>query len=181
VSHSAFSPKAGVNIRYAQSARHVGNWYANVSRSFKTATLDQLYDQRTIPVPFPPFGITISNFELDPQRGTSIETGLYHRADLAPGRLAGELSLSVYQMDMTDELDFDVATFRFVNIGKSRHRGVEAGLKLYVRDDATVFFNYTLQNVTNRADDAFKGNFVKAIPRDFISAASARGIRRACA
>ena len=167
--HTAFSPKAGINVRYARSARHVGNWYANVSRSFKTATLDQLYDQRTIPVPFPPFSITISNDELDPQRGTSIETGLYHRADLAPGRLAGELSLSVYQMDMTDELDFDITTFRFVNIGESRHRGVEAGVKLYMREQATVFFNYTLQNVTAQAGD-FEGNYVKAIPRDFISA-----------
>ena len=168
-SHTAFSPKAGINVRYAQSARHVGNWYANVSRSFKTATLDQLYDQRLIPVPFPPFGITISNDELEPQRGTSFETGLYHRADLAPGRLAGELSLSVYQMDMTDELDFQVETFQFVNIGESRHRGVEAGVKLYMREQATVFFNYTLQNVTAQAGN-FVGNYVKAIPRDFISA-----------
>ena len=63
--HTAFSPKVGVNVRYIQSVRHIGNWYANVSRSFKTATLDQLYDQRTIPVPFPPFGITISNDELN--------------------------------------------------------------------------------------------------------------------
>ncbi len=167
--HTAFSPKAGVNVRYVQSARHVGNWYANMARSFKTATLDQLYDQRKIPVPFPPFGITISNDELDPQRGLSFETGFYHRAELTPGRLAGELSLSVYQMDMTDELDFDIETFRFVNIGKSRHRGVEAGLKLYAGEQASAFFNYTLQNVTSRAGEN-KGNYVKAIPRDYLSA-----------
>ena len=167
--HSAFSPKAGINIRYAGSARHVGHWYANVSRSFKTATLDQLYDQRTIPVPFPPFAISISNAELDPQRGTSVETGIYHRAEFEPGRLAGEASLSVYQMDMVDELDFSIETFSFVNIGKSRHRGVEAGGKLYVQDHTTIFFNYTLQNVTSRFG-AFEGNYVKAIPRDFVSA-----------
>ena len=167
--HSAFSPKAGINVRYAGSVRHVGHWYANVSRSFKTATLDQLYDQRTIPVPFPPFAISISNSELDPQRGTSVETGIYHRADFAPGRLTGELSLSLYQMDMTDELDFNIETFSYVNIGKSRHRGVEAGAKLYVQDRATIFFNYTLQNVTSRFG-GFEGKYVKAIPRDFISA-----------
>jgi outer membrane receptor protein involved in Fe transport len=167
-SHSAFSPKAGINVAYVRSARHVGNWYANVSQSFKTATLDQLYDQRTIPVD-PAFSITISNPDLEPQHGTSIETGVYHRADVAPGRLAGELSLSVYQMDMTNELDFSIETFRFVNIGKSRHRGVEAGLKVYLQDHTRAFFNYTLQSVTSRYG-AYEGNYVKAIPRDYISA-----------
>ena len=167
--HSAFSPKLGINVRYAGSERHVGHWYANVARSFKTATMDQLYDQRTIPVPFPPFGITVSNDELKPQRGTSIETGLYHRAELSPGRLAGELTLSVYQMDMTDELDFSFATFRYENIAESRHRGVEAGVKLYVQERATVFANYTLQNVKTQSGDN-KGKFVKAIPRDYVSA-----------
>ena len=68
-----------------------------------------------------------------------------------------------------DELDFSIETFSFVNIGKSRHRGVEAGAKLYVQDRATVFFNYTLQNVTSRFG-TFEGNYVKAISRDFISA-----------
>ena len=120
-------------------------------------------------MPFPPFAITISNSELDPQRGTSVETGIYHRAEVTPGRLAGELSLSIYQMDMTDELDFNIETFSYVNIGKSRHRGVEGGAKLYVQDRATVFFNYTLQAVTSRFG-AFEGNYVKAIPRDFVSA-----------
>ena len=44
-------------------------------------------------------------------------------------------------MDMTDELDFDLATFRFVNIGESRHRGVEAGLKLYMREQSEIALN----------------------------------------
>ena len=70
---------------------------------------------------------------------------------------------------MTNELDFSIETFQFVNIGESRHRGVEAGLKVYVREQATVFVNYTLQNVTSRLGD-YQGNFVKAVPRDFISA-----------
>ncbi len=167
--HTALSPKAGLNVRYAQSARHVGNWYASVSRSFKAPVLDQLYDQRSFPVPFPPFSVTISNADLKPQRGTSVETGVYHRAELAPGTLAAELSLSIYQMDMTDEIDFSFEAFRNVNIGKSRHRGVEAGLKAYVQDRATVFVNYTLQAVTLRFGEN-QGNYVKAIPRDFVSA-----------
>lgn len=167
-SHTAFSPKAGVNVRYVQTARHVGHVYASVARSFKAPTLDQLFDQRTIPVPFPPFGVTISNAELKPQHGTSVEAGLYHRAEAA-GPLAAEVSLAVYQIDMTDELDFDFETFRFVNIAESRHRGVEAGLSVFAGPRLSAFANYTLQHVTAQ-NGAFAGNFVKAIPRDFVSA-----------
>ena len=167
-SHTAFSPKAGVNLRYVQTARHVGHVYASVARSFKAPTLDQLFDQRTIPVPFPPFGVTISNAALKPQHGTSLEVGLYHRAEPA-GPLAAEVSLAVYQIDMTDELDFDFETFRFVNIAESRHRGLEAGLAVYAGPRLSAFANYTLQNVTAQ-NGAFAGNFVKAIPRDFVSA-----------
>ncbi len=164
--HTAWSPKFGVNIRYLSSARHVGNWYINLSRSFKTATLDQLFGQRAIPI----LGRSISNSELKPQRGTSIETGFYHRMVLIPENLSGELTLSVYQMDMEDELDFQVETFRYANIASSRHRGVEMGLHLNRRNLASFRFNYTLQNVTYRTGE-HEGNFVKAIPRDFLSAA----------
>ena len=166
--HIAFSPRAGLNVRYARSTAHVGNWYANVSRSFKAPTLDQLYDQREIPVPFPPFGVTISNGELRPQRGVSLETGLYHRAVIAQNSLAAELSLSVYQMDMTDELDFQFETFQYENIAESRHRGIEFGAKLYVEQEAALIINYTLQNVTYQSG-ANQGKYVKAIPRTYVS------------
>ena len=169
--HTAFSPKAGLNVPYARSMKHVGNWYANISRSFKAPTLDQLYDQREIPVPFPPFGVTISNGDLKPQRGTSVETGLYHRAIIVPNSLAAELTLSVYQMDMTDELDFQFETFQYENIAESRHRGVELGAKLDMQDQVALLFNYTLQNVTYQAG-AYEGNSVKAIPRTYISLAA---------
>ena len=168
--HAAWSPKFGVNIRYVSSAWHVGNWYANVARSFKTATLDQLYGQRLIPVQNPPYAISISNSKLKPQRGVSIETGLYHRAVLIPESLSGELTLSVYQMDMEDELDFQFETFQYANIASSRHRGVEVGLQLNRLNIASFRVNYTLQDVTYRSG-ANKGNFVKGIPRDFLSAA----------
>ncbi len=168
--HTALSPKIGVNARYAASTRHTGNWYANVTRSFKTATLDQLFGQRLIPVPFPPFSISISNSELKPQTGVSLETGFYHRAVLIPGGLNGELSLSIYQMDMENELDVNLQTFQYGNIASSRHRGIEMGLQLEKPNVALFRFNYTLQNVTYRAGEN-KGNFVRSIPRDYISTA----------
>jgi len=55
--------------------------------------------------------------------------GAYHGVALAPGA-AARLSLAAYRMDMRDELDFDVESFRYVNLGASRHQGVEAGVEL---------------------------------------------------
>ena len=166
--HRAFSPKAGINVRYRSSPRQVGNWYANISRSFKAPTLDQLYDQRMIPVPFPPFGITISNDELRPQHGISIETGFYHRAVLSQGGLVLDLTASLYRMDMKDELDFQFETFSYANIARSRHQGLELGGRLDMGSRAGLLLNYTLQNVTYRAG-AYEGNYVKAVPRHYVS------------
>jgi outer membrane receptor protein involved in Fe transport len=166
-SHRAFSAKAGLNLRYLLNDRGAGNAYVTVSRSFKAPTLDQLFDQRSIPVPFPPYSVTTSNAQLVPQYGTSIEGGLYQRAALgATARLAA--TLSVYQLDMKDELDFDVQTLRYVNIGRSRHRGIEAGLALSGLGAASAFANYTLQAVTAKSG-AFAGNSLKAIPRHVLT------------
>lgn len=152
-----------------RSEHQEGHLYANVGRSFKAPTPDQLFDQRTIPVPFPPYAITFANDQLEPQYGISVEAGLYHRAELFPGALAGELSLAAYRIDMRDELDFDLEQFRYVNIGRSRHQGVEAGLKVYGPASTSAFVNYTLQSVTSHFGE-FEGNALKAIPRHFVSA-----------
>lgn len=166
-SHKAFSPKVGLNVRYLNAPRASGNAYLTASRSFKAPTLDQLFDQRSIPVAFPPYAVTTSNPQLEPQSGWSIEGGLYHRASLGRAARLGAM-LSVYQMDMKDELDFDVQTFRYVNIGRSRHRGVEAGVTLTGRGAASAFVNYALQAVTARSG-ANAGNALKAIPRHALT------------
>jgi outer membrane receptor protein involved in Fe transport len=167
--HRAISPRLGVNVQYLRSAVHTGNVYLTAGRSFKAPTLDQLFDQRRMPVPFPPWSVSISNALLDPQRGASVEVGLFHGVALVPGTLNAELSLAVYQMDMEDELDFDLETFRYINIGRSRHRGVEAGLRLVSPRAGSAFLNYTQQRVTQRAGE-HTGSRLKAIPLHSLSA-----------
>jgi outer membrane cobalamin receptor len=158
-SHSAFSPKLGVNLRVAQ-ATHA---YVTAGRSFKAPTLDQLFDQRSIPFPFPPFSLTTSNRALVPQHGTNVEGGLYH----ASGSLTS--SLSVYHMDMQDELDFDVQTLKYVNIGRSRHRGLEVAARYEPRPAHAIFATYTLQAAKARSGE-HTGKQLKAIPRRVWSA-----------
>jgi outer membrane receptor protein involved in Fe transport len=158
--HVAFSPKVGANLRYLASDRNEGHLYANIARSFKAPTPDQLFDQRMIPVAV---DISFSNPMLEPQYGTSIEAGINHRSAWIPGRLSSKLTLSAYTMEMRDELDFDFTTFRYENIRRSRHRGLESSLDLS-GPGVDLFANYTLQVVTSRAGDTF-GKQLKAIPR----------------
>lgn len=165
-SHVAFSPKAGVNIRYVESARTSGRAWFSASRTFKAPTLDQLFDQRPIPVPFPPFSVTTSNPDLDPQRGTSVEAGAYHEITGPSARLSGTVTL--YHVEMRDELDFDVQSLRYINIGRSRHRGVEFGLAV-TGGTASAFTSLTVQNAIARAGDNV-GKRLKAIPRQLLSA-----------
>ena len=165
--NSAFSPKAGLNYRYINTSERGGNLYANVSRSFKAPTLDQLFDQRSIPVEFPPFKISLSNNDLKPQFGTNLEIGAYHRETILQNTLIGEASVAAYSMDLKDELDFSLEQFKYVNIGESRHRGIEAGLKFYIKSSANIFLNYTHQSATSQLGEN-KGNQLKAIPRNTI-------------
>ena len=168
--HSEFSPKAGANFRYIDTGGQVGNLYANVSRSFKAPTLDQLYDQRSVIFqipPNPPFKLLLSTSDLNPQFGTSMEVGGYHRAVLSPNLLFGEFSMAAYTMDMKDELDFDLKQLKYVNIGKSRHQGIETGLKFTVKSNLSLFLNYTHQSAKSQIGD-YDGKFLKAIPRDVI-------------
>lgn len=158
-SHTVFSPRAGFNWRYTAG----GHLFGNVTRSFKAPTPDQLYDRRKIPTPFPPFSITFANPELKPQYGTSFEAGIYH------ARAKFDLSAVAYQSDMRDEIDFDIETFGYRNIGESRHRGIEAGLNLRPVRSLSAFANYTLQAVTIQSGDN-EGNSLKAIPRHFVVA-----------
>jgi outer membrane cobalamin receptor len=165
--HTAFSPRVGLNVRFLNREHASGSAWITGSRSFKAATLDQLYDLRSIPVPFPPFAVRTSNPELDPQQGTSLEAGVYQTVEVSPS-VHGTLSVSAYHTAMKDELDFDVANFRYVNIGRSRHRGIETGLTL-AGARASTFTSYALQAVTSRSGDN-EGKRLKAIPRHTLSA-----------
>lgn len=176
ITHTAFSPRAGLNLRWLATSRQVGHLYAQATRSFKAPTLDQLFDQRLVSVPFPPYAIALSNPHLAPQTGFSVEMGLRHRADLVPRRLQAEATVAVYQIDMEEEIDFSIQEFAYLNLGESRHRGVEAGVSLLVGQAGRLFGTYTYQRATVENGEA-AGNYLKAIPRDVWSAgaSAARG------
>lgn len=96
-----------------------------VSRDFAAPTLDQLYDPR----PFPDGeggSFTLSSPDLSPSRATTVQ------AALGVVRPSLDAELVVYR-DFRDEIDFDPALFRYRNLGRSRHAGVELSLRAFPR------------------------------------------------
>jgi outer membrane receptor protein involved in Fe transport len=163
----SFSPKLGLNFGYLESARQTGHAYMSFSRSFKAPTLDQLFDQRPIPIPTPPFSVTVSNPDLRPQHGSAVEAGVIHRA--AIGASIVEMTAALYRQQMRDELDFDLAKFRYVNVSRSEHKGIELGARVDAPAGTSAFASLTRQSVlaTNGAN---AGHQLKAIPRQTFSA-----------
>ncbi|HST06905.1 MAG TPA: TonB-dependent receptor, partial [Gemmatimonadaceae bacterium] len=161
-SQQAISPRAALNIALPTLGTAATNLYVSTGRVFKAATLDQLFDERAIPIPVPPFSTTVSNSALVPQRGVATEAGFYQtwRAG-ASSHL--DLSGTVYRQRMRDELDFDVASFRYVNIGRSLHRGIELG-GTYTNGRAVILGSIARQDVLAEAGQ-FDGRQLKAIPR----------------
>ena len=164
--HTAWSPRVGATLRTVESAGQLGHVYAQAGRHFKAPTLDQLFDQRRIGVPFPPFAVSLSNAALRPQWGVSVEVGARHAVRL--GDAVAEGSLALYRIDMEDEIDFSLQDFAYGNIAESVHRGVEAGASVAV-GGVRVFGTYAYGEATVEGGD-FDGRFLKAIPRDVWSA-----------
>jgi outer membrane receptor protein involved in Fe transport len=150
-----------MTLRYLERGRSIGSAYLAWSASFKAPTLDQKYDRRRILLPFPPFELSTSNPGLAPQHGQTLEAGMTQW--LAVGSGSAQVTASVYHTAMRDEIDFDVEELGYRNIGRSRHRGLEAGL-LLEGGAASVQASYTLQDAIARAGD-HRGKRLKAIPR----------------
>ncbi len=169
----AFSPKLGVNFSYLENASQSGHVYASFTQSFKAPTLDQLFDQRPLPIPFPPYSTTISNPNLRPQHGSAFEAGIDHRSAFAEGRNL-DFTLAAHQEQMRDELDFDLGLFRYVNVGRSRHRGLELGIRADAAAGTSVFASATRQQVVALNGDN-SGKQLKAVPRQILSAGITSG------
>jgi outer membrane receptor protein involved in Fe transport len=161
VRHHALSPRAGLSVRLGPPGSSTA-LFAQAARAFKAPTLDQLYDPR----PFPDFqggAFTVSNDALRPQRATSLEAGLRHH-----GRRA-HLDLAAYRLRVQDEIDFDLATFRYLNIGHSRHDGVEAALRLFPTARVSPALSYAF-TAAEPARGENEGRQLKNVPRHLVKA-----------
>jgi iron complex outermembrane recepter protein len=112
----ALSPAAALNYATAGG----GNAFLSAGGAFKTPTLEQLHDPRPYFNPQLGAAAPISSTALSPQRGWNVDFGL--RA-LPSTRARGEATL--YYGRSRDEIGFDLADFRYSNIARSIHYGLE--------------------------------------------------------
>ncbi|HKQ60592.1 MAG TPA: TonB-dependent receptor, partial [Candidatus Polarisedimenticolaceae bacterium] len=147
-SHGAWAPRAGV----LWTPRPGTGLYVNAARTFRVPTPFQLFDQRR------PFGVPVTNDALEPQVGRNV--GLGWRQDA--GR-RGHAEIALYQLDLKDEIGFDPVAFRLENIGRSRHRGVEASFD-WLHGPFSLALSWTLQDARFRSGD-FDGNRIDNVPR----------------
>jgi outer membrane cobalamin receptor len=155
----AFSPRAGLNLRLGRADRPV-LLFVQTSRAFKAATLDQLLDPR----PFPDFAggtFRISNPTLSPQRAVTLEGGLSFRSE------STRLEALVYRTSVKDEIDFDPSTFRYNNIGRSRHSGLEASAWMGEGRSVSSRLSYVWTRV-EALQEAGRGRQLKNIPRHLV-------------
>ncbi|MFP5246598.1 MAG: TonB-dependent receptor [Thermoanaerobaculia bacterium] len=132
---TAWSPRLGVATGFGHNS-----FYVSAGRGFKAPSLEQLYDVRPLRL----FGdtFTLANPDLEPQRARSLEAG-------GRGR---RWSLDAYLTRVTNEIDFDPQTFRYGNIARSEHRGVEAMFTLPSSDALVPRVTYAWSRVFSLDD-----------------------------
>ena len=159
-SHRAWSPRAGVSVRLGALDAHPVSLFIQASRAFKAPTIDQLFDPR----PFPDFQggtFRISNPRLRPQRAKTFEAGVSQHA----GRSSFEVI--VYSTEVDDEIDFDPTTFRYANIGRTLHRGIEAFGRFFGRSRVSPFLSWSW-TTTEPLEGENRGRQLKNIPEHLL-------------
>jgi len=109
------------------------------------------------------FGSDTFLTDLEAEEGRSIETGIEVKPlqDLA-------LGLTLFQIDMEDEISWNENTFRNENLDDTRHRGLEASVDYSMPEIFKVQLNYTFQGSTFESGP-YSGNEVPLVPKHLLS------------
>lgn len=125
---------------------------ASYGEGFKAPTLYQL---------FAPFYGTDT---LQPETAKSWEAGIEQSALAGAARLA----VTWFHRDTRNQIDFDLVSFTYANIARTRAEGVEVELALTPVAALTVTANYTYTDAENRSA-GFEGNQLARRPQDTAS------------
>ena len=128
-----FTPKCGLVYTYHEES----NLYLNYAQAFRSPTIAQMFT----------YGSS-SNPDLDPEKADNYEIGLRHNFK---DTLSANVSL--YWMDLDDEIWYDYADREYRNYGKTSHRGVETGLTMEIFKNLTFFGNYAYTDAKNESGD----------------------------
>jgi len=81
-----------------------------------------------------------------------------------------KLGVTLYLIDMEDEISYNPVTFRNENLDKTRHQGVEFSLDWQFRKLVRLYANYTFQEATFR-EGTNKDKDVPLVPNHMANAA----------
>ncbi len=142
---------AGLNYLFGKKS----SAFLSVNRSFRFPASDELIQFVFIP----PNLVARVNPDMKPQVGYHYEAGIRHAfTDKI------EAKLTLFWIDMKDEIFFNPFTFTNENLPKTRRQGVEVGAKVRPFQWLTVWGNYTYMKPTLRSEP-FSGNDIPGVPR----------------
>ena len=159
------SPFLNDKVRQSEPAWNVGlnylfgkksSAFLSVNRSFRFPASDELVQFVFIP----PNLVARVNPDMKPQVGYHYEAGIRHAfTDKI------EAKLTLFWIDMKDEIFYNPFTFTNENLPKTRRQGVEVGAKVRPFQWLTVWGNYTYMKPTLRSEP-FSGNDIPGVPRN---------------
>ncbi len=105
--------------------------YGKLGASFRVATVDEIYNQFGGPV----FDSILT--PLEPQTSRDHEIGLEHKS------VRGRLRVSLYRMDLRNEIHFNALTFVNMNLSPTRRDGIELEGSRKLGERFDLFGSYT--------------------------------------
>lgn len=135
---------------------------ASYAEGFKAPTLYQLYG---------PFGL--GNPNLQPETARSYDIGLEQQ--LIPRFSEGQpwglkASITWFHRDTRNQIDFDLGTFSYGNIARTRAEGVEIALDVRPTNSLTLVTSYSFIDSQNRSPGANFGKDLARRPHQSFSA-----------
>ncbi|HEY7674868.1 MAG TPA: TonB-dependent receptor [Burkholderiales bacterium] len=136
--------------------------YGRIGRSFRIATVDEVYSQFGGPV----FDAIVTL--LEPQTSRDHEIGLEYRAnDL-------RIRASAFLMNLENEIYFFAPTFSNINLPPTRRQGLELDASLHAGATVSLFGNVSATQARFRDGRIggvdVTGNTIPLVPRDCVSA-----------
>ena len=110
------------------------------------------------------FGSDVFLTDLEAEEGQSIEAGFEVNPlhDLSVG-------ITLFQIDMEEEISWNEITFRNENLDDTRHRGLEVSLDYNLLETLNLQLNYTYQKATFESGN-YSGNEVPLVPNNLLAA-----------
>jgi len=110
------------------------------------------------------FGTDVFLTDIEAEEGQSIEAGI----EVDPLQNLS-LGLTLFQIDMEDEISWNEITFRNENLDDTRHKGLELSLDYNVFEFLSLQMNYTYQKATFESGN-YSGNNVPLVPNNLLAA-----------